>query len=130
MIAFVHGLDKARAETEVVVFDMDLVALLLENVGDLGSNSGHRAPTAQEEVVPLSQTVCHECWRTQLHAPSASLPLERNAESNVGTILAHWWHTLLCKSASRPLCATCSSVWIVVARQRGFLVFSGACGCV
>ena len=33
--SFVHGLDEARAGTEVVVLDMDLVALLLENVGDL-----------------------------------------------------------------------------------------------
>jgi len=27
---------------------------LFENVGDLASNSGHRTPTAQEEVVPLN----------------------------------------------------------------------------
>jgi len=38
------------------------IAVLLENVGDLLSNSGHRAPTAQEEVVSLTRTDWHECW--------------------------------------------------------------------
>src|SRR4051794_19331460 len=57
---FVHGRDEARTGTEVVVFDIHLVTVLLENVGDLDGNSGHRAPAAQEEVETLSQTIRHD----------------------------------------------------------------------
>ena len=50
----VHFFDKARAKPKVVILDADLVTLLQENVSDLARNGGHRAPTAQEEVVPLN----------------------------------------------------------------------------
>src|SRR5262245_17919909 len=37
----------------------DPIALLSENVGDLLRNSGHRAPTAQEEIISLTATAWH-----------------------------------------------------------------------
>src|SRR5262249_33385698 len=56
-----------------VVLNENFVALLGEDVGDLARNSGHRAPPAQEEIVTLTRTAWHDCWRAQRHAPSASL---------------------------------------------------------
>src|SRR5215813_12761093 len=55
----VHFFDKVRSNRDVVVLDEDPVALLSENVGDLLRNSGHRAATAQEEVVSLTGTAWH-----------------------------------------------------------------------
>src|SRR5262249_28723082 len=55
----VHFLDEARAELKIVVLDADLVALLSEDVGGLLPNSGPRAATGQEEVVPLTGTAWH-----------------------------------------------------------------------
>jgi hypothetical protein len=55
----VHILDKARAEFKVVILDADRVALLQENVSDLARNGGHRAPTAQKEVVTFTGTAWH-----------------------------------------------------------------------
>ena len=50
---------KLAPRRNVVVLDEDLVALLRENVGDLARNGGHRAPTAQEEVVTFTGTAWH-----------------------------------------------------------------------
>src|SRR5262249_8275683 len=55
----VHLLDKVRSNRNVVILDEDPVALLSENVGDLLRNRGHRAATAQEEVVSLTGTAWH-----------------------------------------------------------------------
>src|SRR5262249_22635455 len=55
----VHLLDKVRSNLNVVILDEDPVALLSENVGDLLRNRGHRAATAQEEVVSLTGTAWH-----------------------------------------------------------------------
>src|SRR5262249_4320264 len=55
----VHLLDEVRSNRNVVVLDEDPVALLGENVGDLLRDSGHRATTAQEEVVLLTGTAWH-----------------------------------------------------------------------
>src|SRR5215472_18495630 len=68
----VHLLDKVRSNRDVVVLRADLVALLLENVGNLARNSGHRAPTAQEEVVSLAGTAWHESAGNQRHAQGRS----------------------------------------------------------
>ncbi len=55
----VHLLDKVRSNRNVVILRANLIAFLLENVGDLARNSSHRAPTAQEEVVSLTGTAWH-----------------------------------------------------------------------
>src|SRR5262245_59363008 len=55
----VHLLDKVRSNRNIVILRANPIAVLLENVGDLLSNSGHRAPTAQEEVVTLTGTAWH-----------------------------------------------------------------------
>jgi hypothetical protein len=60
---FVHLLDKVRRNRNVVILGANPIAVLLENVGDPLRNSGHRNPTAQEEVVPLTRTSWHKCWR-------------------------------------------------------------------
>jgi hypothetical protein len=58
----VHLLDEVRGKGDVVVLDEDPVALLGEYVRDLARDRGHRAPAAQEEVISLTRTGCHECW--------------------------------------------------------------------
>jgi hypothetical protein len=55
----VHLLDKVRSNRNVIVLCANPIALLLENLGDLLSNGGHRAATAQEEVVSLTGTAWH-----------------------------------------------------------------------
>jgi hypothetical protein len=55
----VHLLDEVRSNRNVVVLNENPVALLGENVGHLLRNSGHRASTAQEEVVSLTGTAWH-----------------------------------------------------------------------
>ena len=76
----VHLLDEVRGKGDVVVLDEDLVALLGEDVGDLARDGGHRAPTAQEEVVSLCWTGRHECWCPESRiACMASLALSRTS---------------------------------------------------
>src|SRR5262245_1447297 len=55
----VQLLDKVRSNRNVVILRANPIAVLLENVGDLARNSGHRAPTAQEKVVSLTGTAWH-----------------------------------------------------------------------
>src|SRR6516165_10087772 len=52
-------LDEVRSNRDVVVLRADLVAFLLENVGDLLRNRGHRPATAQKEVVFVTPAARH-----------------------------------------------------------------------
>jgi len=47
----VQLLDKVRSNRNVVILRANPIAVLLENVGDLARNSGHRAPTAQRSRI-------------------------------------------------------------------------------
>src|SRR5262249_31085773 len=125
-----HLLDEIRSNRNVVVLDEDLVALLGEDVGDLLRNGGHRAPTAQEEVVSLTGTAWHrsdlvpcnghaqtvgrqECGSFQPHAP------DRRAG------LSAWrsWRDVL-SSVGRPLTSIQNNSGLPEDRS----VARGACG--
>src|SRR5262249_9505175 len=47
----VHLLDKVRSDRNVVILGANSIAVLLENVGDLARDGGHRTPAAQEKIV-------------------------------------------------------------------------------
>src|SRR6476646_6515014 len=66
----VHLLDEVRSNRNVVVLNENLVALLRKNVGDVARDGGHRAPTAQEEVVLLTATAWHDNACCQARDPA------------------------------------------------------------
>src|SRR5215831_11132421 len=55
----VHLLDKVRGNRNVVILGANPIAVLLENVGDLLSNGGHRTPTAQKKIVFVTAAAQH-----------------------------------------------------------------------
>src|SRR5262249_47226615 len=60
--SLVHLLDKVCSNRNIVILRANPIAIFLENVGDLLSNGGHRAATAQEEIVSLTGTAWHGRW--------------------------------------------------------------------
>src|SRR5262249_33997734 len=55
----VHLLDKVCSNRKIVILSANLIAVLLENVGDFLSNGGHRTPTAQEKIVFVTAAARH-----------------------------------------------------------------------
>src|SRR5262249_7878911 len=55
----VHLLDKVRSNRNVVILGANPIPVLLENVGDLLRNGGHRTPTAQEKIVFVTAAARH-----------------------------------------------------------------------
>src|SRR5262245_33360868 len=95
----VHLLDKVRSKGNVVVLNEDLVALLRKNVGYLLRNSGHRAATAQEEIVTLSGTAWHGSdprlqrrWSRAHGGPSRTAGSRGEINFQTQPALAPAWH--------------------------------------
>src|SRR5262249_313815 len=71
--SLVHLLDKVCSNRNIVILRANPIAIFLENVGDLLSNGGHRAATAQEEIVSLTGTAWHGRWGRRVHSSTSEL---------------------------------------------------------